>query len=73
MTDEMKANDATRYFIITFGDKYELHPTPFDNEGAARKMAEELAVAEPGVRFGLFEKTGTVFAELEPKWKGRAS
>lgn len=73
MTEAQKANDATRYFIITFGERIALHPEPFDNDAAARAKAEELAKADPGLTLGIFEKTATVVAQLEAKWKGRAA
>lgn len=71
MTDANKNSDATRYFIIIFGDKYDLYPEPFDNESDARKKIEELAIAGPKVRFGLFQKIGTASADLAVTWKGQ--
>lgn len=71
MTEEMKQNDATQHFVIEFGDKFRLIDTPFNNEGDARKHAEDLSLASPGVKYGVFTKSGTVVAALKAEWKGR--
>jgi hypothetical protein len=73
MTEEMKRNDATRYFIIMFGDKYELQQTPFENEADARKAIDDLALTNPRVKFGLYQKAGTAIADLAITWKGHAA
>lgn len=73
MTEEMKRNDATRYFVVEFGNAITLLPTPYDNEGDARKAAEAAALAEPGVNYGVFQKIATARAALAVEWKGMAA
>ena len=74
MTDTQKSSDATRYFVITIGGEeaeFSLHPQAFDNEGDARKHAEECALKNPKIKFGVFQKIGTASADLAVTWKGQ--
>lgn len=68
MTEEQKANDATRYIVVNL-DILKIIGT-YAEPGEARGVAEVQAQRDEGQLVAVFQKTGT--ARLEPKivWKG---
>lgn len=75
MTDEMKRNDATRYFVLIMpdGNPASIMGEPFSNEADARKAATDHALKQPGVQFCIFQKIATAHAQLAVEWKGHAA
>lgn len=76
MTDKEKEArlDATRYLVLEFGDGNSIEvgftvKGSHDNEPDARKQADELALAQPGTRYAVFQKLGTTMAALKTEWK----
>ena len=81
MTDEIKPEvaartpDETRFVVLelSVGQTPDRAPKVIgvhDNEPAARKQAEEAALAEMGVRYGVYTKLGTTVAKKVAEWKG---
>jgi hypothetical protein len=69
------ASDATRFIVLHFGNGNGVETGftvkgAFDNEPAARKAAEELALANMGERFGVYTKFGTAVGKTVAEWKG---
>jgi len=78
MTEEMKVNDATRYLVVEFGGVQNSISADFkvlsahDNEGDARKSAEEVARKNDGTNYGVFQKLATATLVHSVEWKGAA-
>jgi len=76
MTDEMKAEDATRYLVVAMDNGN--GPGAFkvlaieSSEGTARKCAEAEADKEDGRIVGVFQKIGTARTQRAVVWKGVA-
>lgn len=72
MTDEMKAEDATRYLVVAMDhDSFKVLSIE-NSEGNAKKRAEEEADREDGRIVGVFQKIGTARAQRTIAWKGVA-
>lgn len=74
MTDEMKANDATRYLVVGMHNgngpdafKVEAIET---SEGEAKRKAETLAEENEGAIYGVFQKVGSARLIRRVEWKG---
>ena len=70
MTDEMKANDASRYVVVNNASN--AVEGLYAAEGEAKTNAETLAADNDGIEFSVYTKIGS--AKLQPKviWKGAA-
>lgn len=75
MTEEMKANDATRFLVV--GMHNGNGPDAFkvvaivDSEGKATEIAKEHAEKEEGAIFGVFQKVGTARIVRKVEWVGQ--
>ncbi len=76
MTEEMKANDATRYLVV--GMHNGSGPAAFkvvgivDSEGKASEVAKDHASRDPGAIYGVYQKLGTARTVSKVEWKGAA-
>lgn len=75
MTEEMKANDATRYLVVGMHsgngpDAFKVEAIE-DSEGKAQEKARELAEKEEGSIYGVFQKVGTARLVKKVEWTGQ--
>ena len=75
MTDEMKSNDATRFLVVGMHggpgpDAFKVEAIE-ESEGAAKKKASELAEADEGAIYGVFQKVGTARLVRNVEWRGQ--
>lgn len=73
MTDEQKANDASRYLVVSMdADAFSVLDI-VDSEGEARSLAEKHAAGEGDPIIGVYQKIGTARLERKIAWKGAAA
>lgn len=73
MTEEQNNRIANSWIVVTETDGESLMPAAFaDSEGQARAEAIELVLGDenPATRAHIYQRAGTVSAEVKPVWTG---